>query len=198
MEEKTKLHKTSLHKTNLRKTNLRKDVLKLRDALTKEEQEKAAILMTEKILSHQWFYLAKKILCFSSIGSEIDTTQMIEESLRLKKEVYLPCVNGKNIDFFQINSLMDLQPGFRGILEPVNQERKYIYTGETDSLMIMPGVAFDKMKNRIGYGGGFYDRFLSDKKMLQIHTIAVGFACQGVDLVPTTDTDLKPYQVLLF
>jgi len=64
--------------------------------------------------------------------------------------------------------------------------------------MLMPGVAFDGMRNRIGYGKGFYDRYLFDKPALQLRTIAIGFKCQKVEAIPANDNDIKPYQVILF
>ena len=63
-------------------------------------------------------------------------------------------------------------------------------------MMLMPGAVFDKMRNRIGYGKGFYDRFLADKENLQLRTIGVGFACQLVEELPSEAWDIKPYQVI--
>ena len=62
----------------------------------------------------------------------------------------------------------------------------------------MPGVAFDKQRNRIGYGKGFYDRYLADKEKLQLRTIAIGFQCQLVEAALSDRNDIKPYQVILF
>ena len=63
-------------------------------------------------------------------------------------------------------------------------------------LMLMPGVAFDKKRHRIGYGKGFYDRYLAGKEALQLRTIAVGFQCQMVEEIPAEELDIKPYQVI--
>ena len=57
-------------------------------------------------------------------------------------------------------------------------------------------AVFDKMRNRIGYGKGFYDRFLADKENLQLRAIGVGFACQLVEELPSEAWDIKPYQVI--
>ncbi len=62
--------------------------------------------------------------------------------------------------------------------------------------MLMPGVAFDKYRNRIGYGKGFYDKYLQDKKELSIRTIAIGHQCQMVEEIPVMDNDIKPGQII--
>jgi 5-formyltetrahydrofolate cyclo-ligase len=64
-------------------------------------------------------------------------------------------------------------------------------------LLLMPGVAFDVYGNRMGYGKGFYDRFLRDKELLQTFSIAIGYKCQRVDFIPVEEHDLKSYQVIL-
>ena len=65
------------------------------------------------------------------------------------------------------------------------------------SLFLMPGSVFDPFGNRMGYGTGFYDRYLSDKEALRLRSIAVGFRCQQAEEVPMEETDLKPCQVIL-
>jgi 5-formyltetrahydrofolate cyclo-ligase len=102
------------------------------------------------------------------------------------------------MEFYRINSLEELQAGYRGILEPSGETEKFLFRpGNADkTLMLMPGVAFDSYRNRIGYGKGFYDRYLADKEELQLHTIGIGFSCQLVDEIPAQEGDIKPYQVI--
>ena len=159
--------------------------------------------MTEAVLGHQWFYRAQNVLLFVSYGSEIDTTELLQEALRMKKKVYVPKVCGEDMEFYRIDDMDGLAEGYKGILEPINinPDRRYIegermVNGET-VLMIMPGACFDKTRNRIGYGKGFYDKYLSDKPDLLTYTIAVGFLCQEFEELPTTENDIKPYQVIL-
>ena len=90
------------------------------------------------------------------------------------------------MNFYLVESKDDLQPGAYGILEPTGN---HIADGE-DGLLIMPGVAFDEECHRIGYGGGFYDRFL--EKHPDIIRLAVAFDFQILDLVPTEPTDICP------
>lgn len=180
---------------------LRKTVLALRERLNQEERQRAAFLLTERILGHQWFYRSDYILCFASYGSEIDTWDIMKEALRLGKEVYIPKVLDPDtawMEFYKFSAPEELEKGYRGIPEPSGISQIYPYSEETaeHTLMLMPGVAFDRYRNRLGYGKGFYDRYLCDRAALQLRTIAVGYQCQLVDELPVSDGDIKPYQVI--
>lgn len=187
------------------KKKIRAQVLKLREALSHEERDRAAVLLTERILGHQWFYCSDTLLAFASYGSEIDTGELIDEALRQGKKVYLPRVTTVGIqrkapemEFFRIHSREELQPGYRGIPEPSPEGERYVYReGEASRLlMLMPGVAFDAYKNRMGYGKGFYDRYLAGKEDLRLRTIGIGFQCQLVEKLPCDENDIAPYQVI--
>lgn len=188
----------------LDKKAIRKAALAAREALDGSERKKGALLLTERILGHQWFYGAEEILCFVSYGSEIDTGEIITEALRLGKRVYVPKVlqgddkTPQYMDFFRIEDMSQLKTGYRGIMEPSGDSERYVYTSKRAgrTLMLMPGAAFDSFRNRLGYGGGFYDRYLADKEALKLRTIAVGFKCQMVEAIPAESTDIKPCQVI--
>lgn len=205
------------------KKQIRRRVLARRDALTSQEQWRASCLITERLMGHQWFYRAGSLLCYVSYGSELDTRELIREALRLGKEVYVPKVEeNRRMDFFRIGALEELQPGFHGILEPPDTAR--IYAGERAerTLMLMPGVAFDLYGNRLGYGGGYYDRYLAahpqfqtrldpqgavyadivsddiQRDVGQAYTMAIGHSCQLVEEpLPVEETDCRPCQVIL-
>lgn len=225
------------------KKRIRHQMLAVREALTKEEQQRASCLITERLLGHQCFYRALKLLCYVSYGSELDTRELIGEALRLGKQVYVPKAGeNRQMNFFQIGGLEELRPGFHGILEP--SESAPVYMGaqltsdgnETTAvpgknrdqpkqkertLMLMPGVAFDLYGNRLGYGGGYYDRYLAAHPQFQTrvsqrnlsgleaenadagecgalaYTIAIGHRCQLVEALPVEETDCRPCQVIL-
>lgn len=219
-------------KASDRKKAVRRAALAARDALGEEERKAGSLLLTERILGHQWFYRAEDFLCFVSYGSEIDTREILSEALRRGKRVYVPMVlaeagerwedgggqrpgkdagqpgkdagqPGKDVgqagmEFFRIDSLNQLRKGYKGILEPSGASEKYVCTPERAerTLMLMPGAAFDCFRNRLGYGGGFYDRYLADREVLQQRTIAVGFKCQMVEEIPEESTDIRPCQII--
>lgn len=200
----------------IEKRRIRRETLAMRDTLSGEAQRRASCLITERLLGHQWFYRAGSLLCYVSYGSELDTRDLIREALRLGKQVYVPRVMPDHqMDFFRIDSPKELQPGFRGIPEP--PEGALVYRdmeeiGEAAglmpesqaqcrdggrALMLIPGVAFDPYGNRLGYGGGYYDRYLAAHPQFLTYSIGIGHSCQLVEKLPVEKTDCKPYQVIL-
>ena len=183
------------------KRELRRRILQKREALSAGERKRAATLITDRIAGHQWFYRCENLLIFVSYGSEIETKGIIQEAFKVSKKVFVPRVEGKEIRFYRINRLDELREGYKGIPEPVHGLELFDYDSMSvddrkKTLLIMPGVAFDAEKNRLGYGKGFYDRFLADKEELKLHSIAIGYRCQMTELVPHTEHDLRPDQVI--
>jgi 5-formyltetrahydrofolate cyclo-ligase len=187
---------------SLQKVRLRKEVLERRDAMSEELRREADALLKQRILEHEWFEKAERVLAFFPNGSEVGITELLEECLKAGKALYLPKVKGKELNFYRIEELTDLEPGFRGIMEPKGDSAVYFYNEETakqtpeQDLLIMPGVAFDSENGRIGYGGGYYDRFLTDKETLRNRSVGVGYACQMVEQIPVEDTDIRPCLVI--
>lgn len=182
-----------------KKRKLRKEILAKRDSLSIEQRQKADIVMADRIIGHQWFYRAEVLLAFVDYGSEIGTEEIIAEALHKGKKVFVPKVEGEEMVFYEITSLEELKEGYKGIREPAGNTESFVYEAykERRVLLLMPGVAFDIYGNRMGYGKGFYDRFLADKEVLQTYSIGIGYACQRVQEVPVSKQDIKPYQVIL-
>lgn len=181
---------------------IRRQALYARENLSPEERKRGSLLMTERILGHQWFYKSDIFLCFVSYGSEINTHELIKEALRLGKKVYVPKVTTSSekaeMHFYRMTSMSELSEGYKGIPEPTGLSEEYMYRAveAEQTLLLMPGAAFDGYRNRLGYGKGFYDNFLEDKAALQLRTIAVGFRCQMVEQIPEREGDMKPCQVI--
>lgn len=180
------------------KSEIRSKILKMRNALTEEERKRAAFLLTERILGHQWYYLSDTILCYADYGSEISTKEILCEALSAGKKVYLPKVEGESMTFYRIGALSELVKGYKGIPEPEG-DTECFPGGEMradKTLLLMPGVAFDRYRNRIGYGKGFYDRFLAEFPELCLRSIAVGYQCQLLEELQSEETDIRPCQVI--
>ena len=141
----------------------------------------------------------RSVTYFCNYGSEISTLEIIDEALRKEKKVFVPRIEGDEMLFYKITSRDQLVQGYKGIPEPDGTTECFDYEKykERRMLLLMPGVAFDIYGNRMGYGKGFYDRFLRDKEMLQTFSIGIGYKCQRVDYIPVEEHDLKPYQVIL-
>jgi len=173
------------------KKSLRKKIIDLRDSIPSLERDKKSKIIALKLFELEKYKNAKSILLFYPFGSEVDTRIIIEDALLHGKKVALPKVIRKNeLEFYFIsNPEKDLEYGFFGIMEP--DIKKCTKTDIKDiELAIIPGVGFDEDFNRLGYGGGFYDRFMSslDKKVLKI---SLCFEVQIIENVPICNYDKK-------
>lgn len=148
------------------KTDLRRQFLKEREALSVVQAKQWSSSICEHILKSHRYQSADTILAYMPIGREVDIRIVLEQSLKDRKALYLPKVHGKEMRFYQVKDLQRLHPGAYGILEP--EENSPLNTQK--GLMLVPGVAFTKDGYRIGYGGGFYDRYLCEKQQI----LAVG------------------------
>lgn len=169
-----------------KKKDIRKRVLYLRNNICKEEWEEKSHKIYEKVVTHPFFLNANTIYCYVDYRNEVGTEWVIKKAWDLHKQVAVPKVEGEEMKFYIISSFDDLYEGYRGIQEPVNQ----VLANDENALIILPGVAFDRNRNRIGYGKGFYDRFLDKHPFCK--TIAIGFACQIVDEIQTDSFDYRP------
>lgn len=136
------------------KAALRKELLSLRKAASPVE------LDIDTLNSYSQFCSAETVLCYVSAYGEVGTHNLIKELLSLKR-VVVPCCTDRcgNMICSEIKSFNDLKEGFFGILEP---KSKAAFPKEKIDFAIVPGIAFDKEGYRLGYGKGYYDRFLSD------------------------------------
>lgn len=148
--------------------NIRSIYLKKRQELDLEYVNAASMKVYDKLKSIEEFVCSKHVLIYVSYKNEIQTQNIIKELLDNGKCVYVPKVLEKGImDFYRINSFDDLIEGFKGIVEPdTNKCKRYNYVDE--SVIICPGVVFDENGNRIGFGGGYYDRYLAKNKLFAI------------------------------
>ena len=143
------------------KKKLRAEYKSLRAAIPEQEKEKMDESITNCFIRLPSFNNCDTILLYVSIGSEISTKSMIEHCFAKGKRVALPRCEGKRLmNFYLINSCDDLRPGVFGIPEPDADICEKL-TDFDNSLCLVPGLAFDKFGGRLGYGGGYYDSFLS-------------------------------------
>ena len=105
--------------------------------------------------------VSETVFCYVSFRDEADTFRIIREALARGKKAAVPRVEGKHrMEFYYINSMDDLSPGYMGIPEPSEDAERRAVPVKND-LMVMPGAAFDRSGTRLGYGAGFYDAYLS-------------------------------------
>jgi len=172
------------------KASIRKEKLALRSQMTRLEQEAKSQMIKKKVLELPCIYQAKNILCYAGYQSEVLTSELIDSLLSLGKNVFLPRVQGEEMEFFGINSIEDLTEGYKGIPEPSETCKQiYIFTENANDVMIMPGCAFSYDGSRIGYGKGYYDRYL--KKYDMVERVALCFELQLTEDIPTDEYDKK-------
>lgn len=160
------------------KKTLRKKYLEKRKNINKHNKEKYDTQIFRKIIQLEEYKKSKLILTYVSLKEEVDTFKLIEYSLKIGKKVAVPKCKGDNIVFYNINTLSDLEEGSFKILEPKTNE---VINNFSDSICIIPGIAFDKENNRIGYGRGFYDRFLQNYNGIKIGLTYKECICEKID-----------------
>lgn len=149
------------------KKEFRKEKIAIRNGIPISEKNKFDKEITDKILSLKEFKNAENILLFATTGSEFQTKLIFELSREQNKNLYFPkCLKNFKMSFYKINDLSEMKSGMYGILEPEEAE---IYNNfSATDLIIVPALSVDKSFNRIGYGKGYYDRFLKDFKGVSV------------------------------
>lgn len=195
------------------KDEIRKETIKKRDALTEEVRRDKSAQIFMRLKSFVLFDddLSEKIsgsvcqncdnfLVYASMGSEVITDDIISDALECGKNVFCPLVTDKDngaMTFVRIRALSDLRAGYFGIREPHIDASSEVFGADTkgNSLIIVPGVCFDRDRNRIGYKGGFYDRFL--ERFPQIYSVAVAYNVQiSEKTLPFEEHDKRPDKVI--
>lgn len=133
---------------------------------------------------------ASCIFAYVSYNQEVRTRDLIEHALKDGKKVAVPRVYGDIMSFKYILGLRDLIPGYMGIPEP-SEELECADNREDDVLMIMPGLAFDEAGNRVGYGKGYYDRYLAQHNRTRYTKVALAYDFQIVDRIEADAFDVK-------
>lgn len=168
------------------KKEIRKHFLSVRASLMPKEREEKSRMITGKVISHPLFKQSETICCYLDYKSEVHTRGIIEAAWNLGKRVAAPRIENGEMEFYYMDDFLHLQTNVYGIDEPTSKER----VDCKDALVILPGVAFDRVCHRIGYGGGYYDRYLSLHPTYR--RMAISFAVQCADEIPHEMHDLKP------
>ena len=166
----------------MNKKEIRREVIAKRDLLkNKSELDK---VIEERLRNKKIYKNSKNIFIYLGFGSEINTIKYVEDFLDEGKKIIIPYTDMKNkvMHGIEINTLDGLKKNKFGILEPAD-------------LVIMPGVAFDRSGNRVGYGGGYYDKFLCEMSS-DIPTIALAYNIQILKELPSEKHDIKVDMVI--
>lgn len=176
------------------KQSVRSKYLAYRDRLTKNERLSKSMKIWENLKKESSFKEADVVLVYLDYRSEVMTTGLVEELLLSEggKRVFAPRVEGLDVQFYEIYSLTDLRPGYQGIREPeVNEEKLFTkqLADENKCVLLLPGSVYDRALGRMGYGKGFYDRFIH--KFPNLTKAGLAFDCQIAKQVPVDENDKR-------
>lgn len=176
------------------KQTLRKQIIHKIKNLTNSQKKAIELKMYKHLFNSFLWNDAKVIGITSSTSIEWNTAPIIERAWEEMKIVSVPKTisEKKTLKFYRINSFKELKKGYGNILEPYDNKSNYIEKNNID-LLIVPGVVFDQFGYRIGYGGGYYDRFLVD---FPNYTVSLVSRLQLVDSLPVEAHDI-PVQHLI-
>lgn len=182
-----------------KKKTIREKSLRLRDDLSTAEQEEKSISIRAALFTQKAYQEAEIILSYAAYRSEVHTLPIIRQALSDGKKVFCPKVQGNDMEFYQIEDAEMLTEGYRGILEPpIGRSLPEALKQKDDNciLMLMPGCAFDKNCSRLGYGKGFYDRYLMKSNNSAIYKIALSYECQIWPEIPQDEQDVRADMVI--
>ncbi len=176
------------------KSVFRENVKKQRAQVTPDEAEEASNSLWIQLKEEAFFKKSRRIAAFCSTGTEIDTMPLLAKILSSGKELYLPKTDPDQIamEFHSVTDLKTLVPGSFKILEPAAGK---ILSPKKIDLILVPGLAFDNRGHRLGYGQGYYDRYL---KLIGSGCVILGvaYSFQIIDKTPITDRDIPVNAVL--
>ncbi len=174
------------------KNDARDKARKYRSELSARDSDKFSMKICDTFMSMDEFKEADVLYVYKSVNNEVDVDYLVKKALEAGKTVALPKVNGKNILFYKITDDADLIYGYMGIPEPV--ANPYNLVEVNDGVILVPGLAFDADCGRAGYGGGFYDKFLSGHP--ELIKIGVAYDAQVFDELETEGHDIKVDMVI--
>ncbi|WP_010247529.1 5-formyltetrahydrofolate cyclo-ligase [Acetivibrio cellulolyticus] len=172
---------------------IREEVACYRKSASRKEVESKSFEIAQRLIKLDSFKASQAIMCYMDFKNEVMTGYIIDYCFKHGKRVVLPLVDSINgikkvVPYEVVNLENDLMPGVFGILEPRKDSARVFNVKEID-LVIVPGVAFDTGRNRIGYGAGFYDRFLEAVKP-DCTKIGIAFEFQIYDDIPVEEHDI--------
>mgnify|MGYP002625410720 CR=1 FL=1 len=166
------------------KSSLREQMLDRRMSLDEETVKNSSQAIINRIINMPDYDNSSTILAYYPFKNEIDTIPIINDALKKGKRVGLPVTfDSHQMSFYEIWDISEVKPGRFGVMEPDMD----IPVEDNDAFMIVPGVAFDMRKNRIGFGAGFYDIYLDS--FPDIYTCALAYDFQVIDAFETEEHD---------
>lgn len=173
------------------KKELRRIIREKKRAMTVEAIEAASCRLGQLFAETEEYKNAKTIYGYLPYNQEVRTIPMLQKALEDGKKVAVPKVYGDDMKFIYMDDLSAVSEGYAGIPEPTADGP---VAEDKTALVLMPGMAFTKNGDRMGYGGGFYDKFLASEP--DHPTVALCYDFQMVEELPTAEYDIPVDKVL--
>lgn len=178
------------------KKELRKQLKMKRHGLFSCNSDKYSADMNifEQVIRSEYFKNAALVMTYVSVGDEPDTYNLINYCFETGKQVAVPrCKDMGNMDFYIIDNISSLKRSSYGIPEPEPADERLIKKCDT-AVFIVPGISFDCKGYRIGYGGGFYDRYLSGTEC--IGSVGICYSELVIDAIPAQKYDIRVNSII--
>ncbi len=174
------------------KKEIRKVISKRRKSMSENEVKEKSEIIIDKLMNTEEFKKAKNLMVFLSFDNEVYTFDFIEKAISMGKKVIVPYTVKETYEIIPTllkNIEEDLEVSTYGYMEPKKDKIQPILEENID-MTVVPGLAFDEKMNRIGFGKGYYDRYLAKTKK-ESKNIAIAYDYQVLEEIPSEDFDVK-------
>lgn len=191
------------------KNSFRQEFLRKRNQLTAVKVQHLSQKICDHLIRMEIFQQAETVSFYYPLENEANLLTAAEEALRMGKQVAFPRTEGNQIRFYPVGNLSDFREGRFHVMEPLGTEPldEAALHAQAPLLILVPGVVFDRSRNRMGYGKGFYDRYLAELTAMtcekvtndigsQVITIGIAYECQITEMIPTEATDIPMDYIL--
>ena len=175
----------------MNKKELRSCIRQQKRAMTTTQIEEKSRILGQLFVQSKLYQQAKTIYGYLPYNQEVRTVPMLQKALEDGKRVAVPKVYGDEMRFIYLTDLTAVETGYAGIPEPIADDP---VADDPTALVLMPGLAFDPAGHRIGYGGGFYDKFLQQEP--EHPTLALCYDFQMLTSLETEEHDIPVDSVL--
>ncbi len=166
------------------KKQVRKQQKQMRDRMAPGQVKLLSEQICDHVIASPLFAEAERIFAYYPMGNEVDIRRIVRAAWRQGKHVAFPRVSGNDMEFFETGDFLKLHPGTFGVMEP--EEAHPVHW--EDGLMLVPGVAFDRQGNRMGFGRGYYDRYL--ERHPDCLAMGIAYGLQVTEQIPTEELDI--------
>lgn len=157
------------------------------NGLSKEYIEQASSLICEKLFKTSYFSDAKVVFVYLSFQKEVETQRIIETALKMGKKIAIPRISNGEMLSIDIETVTNFSYNIYGIKEPIDGDIV------VPDLIVMPMLAFDSNRTRLGRGKGYYDRYM---QKVNTKSVALAFSCQKVERLCTDEWDFSPDMII--